>query len=1184
MTGLDSKFNTSTDSPCLYCSRFLNWSKEKHESEDEKTEIFQSLVATVKLHPELDDALQSKAVKLLTSVVLYRRESADAFLNSLKRTSDDSLTDFIQSIVALLSSANKAIPVATVEMLNRLIGVCSTKVHLSLVKADLIPQLVTSLNPQSLSFAEAVNIHIYLMNIIWNSLWLSTPYGLRQVGIEDHNEQQTVHETVLTQVLAPSEKYIRHLCVSRFSIVNGYLSEPFLTLLAKLLRICPYYQLTMEFVLHMPIILTFLDVMFEVQRYWNETRGEGRQMVKKMHSMLRMEGIEDVMEAKLRTDQNAHFGAQTDRTQRTFRHVSDFLWSMRRESTTLRLSPPHQMMLGVSFCDFRRRHYNWLPAVPSLFAKANPNRTRGNDEIAAEPQNTDAADLALPDSGSLEHDETIRSPHSTISHHSSSLLPISTPLSHSHDELPRPHKSNLTTIDEYSMFGTISRPSIFKSEIETTHTDHPYSSTLLERRFAVLLCGKSEAFQNDTSFIKLSFFRPTLLSLRAKFQQLASSVDGSEDSSTSSLISSHSSPNTSLEALLDSSLRTLSSSSHFRQESLRLLTILHTLLTSPLPSSPTHKFRIEHFGPRSTLINPDTITPNEIFDSSLFDEADNEKLTRSLVRCKSVCELVGAEKCILDIEHFIDRTVSVLGTSDSLLRAAAGALFNLLEDVPCVLSMLPHLWNRLRSAFRDGPHEEQCALIRISSKWIISQMGDRSLPPFPATKFDWDGLINADLRDLQPFVFSVFLILFLQHRSIKEQIGSGQRDSITQSFEMHQHAVSRIITIFEDIIQRLDGADDDLNLISYCLLISLRFNRDFPPTLTSILTLFPEIEAHTLLPLENIFLWLCHSSLNRHKPHQPPLDFLFERTLRMSPLEFFLHDSEPDAELSHSLLNTSLCGFHALCRRGMHLDVMASELVRSGEHLANSFLLFSSPLISDTFDLFLYFPPSLVVRFFLPILSSLSNPSFLVEPLRAMATTLFFVTAPFGDCHSLKELCRSVRQLNTIIQDSSPEPIVSAGCESLEWLNIPTGFESALAHSHSRVSFDPFDDQLSAFHSSSHSPDNTNLSTAMFTFLSNQVQNVSNRICLSGLVTQHLNRSNAPVFLRSKFPDLCGTMLNAEIVVTCFRPDRLVSHSYSTTPVHDLIEALGSFSEGKRRGSDKRSCHLSWSVRLLVDM
>ncbi|KAK2963714.1 hypothetical protein BLNAU_1280 [Blattamonas nauphoetae] len=71
-----------------------------------------------------------------------------------------------------------------------------------------------------------------------------------------------------------------------------------------------------------------------------------------------------------------------------------------------------------------------------------------------------------------------------------------------------------------------------------------------------------EEVENDTSFLKLPFFRPTLLSLQAKFQQLASSLDGSDENSTSSLHSSHSSPHTSLAAHLDSSLRTISSSSH----------------------------------------------------------------------------------------------------------------------------------------------------------------------------------------------------------------------------------------------------------------------------------------------------------------------------------------------------------------------------------------------------------------------------------------------------------------------------------------------------------------------------------------------------------------------------------------------------------------------------------------------
>ncbi|KAK2953881.1 hypothetical protein BLNAU_11141 [Blattamonas nauphoetae] len=70
-------------------------------------------------------------------------------------------------------------------------------------------------------------------------------------------------------------------------------------------------------------------------------------------------------------------------------------------------------------------------------------------------------------------------------------------------------------------------------------------------RWLLQKVADGEEVQKDTSFLKSPFFRPTLLPLQAKFQQLASSLEGSEDSSTSSLYSSHSSPDTSLEALLE---------------------------------------------------------------------------------------------------------------------------------------------------------------------------------------------------------------------------------------------------------------------------------------------------------------------------------------------------------------------------------------------------------------------------------------------------------------------------------------------------------------------------------------------------------------------------------------------------------------------------------------------------------
>ncbi|KAK2956567.1 hypothetical protein BLNAU_8407 [Blattamonas nauphoetae] len=187
-----------------------------------------------------------------------------------------------------------------------------------------VPQLITTLNPQSLDYAETADVHVTLMNVVRLSLWLAALLGLEDLGILNHNEQQAVRETVFTQVLTPLEKYISHLCMNRFSIVDGDQSEFFLALLATLLEICPYYQATMYFVLNMPVfvavpscltffnndrsIWAFLNDMNNAQRKWNRKMGVERQMWKTVHRTLRMEGLEDVIEAKLRNDRKEYYG------------------------------------------------------------------------------------------------------------------------------------------------------------------------------------------------------------------------------------------------------------------------------------------------------------------------------------------------------------------------------------------------------------------------------------------------------------------------------------------------------------------------------------------------------------------------------------------------------------------------------------------------------------------------------------------------------------------------------------------------------------------------------------------------------------------------------------------------------------------------------------------------------------
>ncbi|KAK2942906.1 hypothetical protein BLNAU_22165 [Blattamonas nauphoetae] len=308
------------------CSAFLNWDENEEELESipERAVVFRSLVATVKIQHVLNDYLEAKAKKLLESVDHDVEESADDFLNSFASSSDDSLTEFVQCILVLLSSPSQVIITAAMQMIRTLLTWCSADNLLALVRTDLVYQLINTLNPLSLSFAEAEDIHICLMKSIWTSLWLATPFSLRKLEIEDGDGQHAVRETIFKQVLAPSEQFICHFCTNRFSIVDGDQSETFLGLLAQILHISPYHQPTMDFVLQMPVFLTlpscltffkndesiywFLGAMINSQQDWNKKRGEERQMWKTVHRMLRMEGFEDVIEAKLQNDKTGSHG------------------------------------------------------------------------------------------------------------------------------------------------------------------------------------------------------------------------------------------------------------------------------------------------------------------------------------------------------------------------------------------------------------------------------------------------------------------------------------------------------------------------------------------------------------------------------------------------------------------------------------------------------------------------------------------------------------------------------------------------------------------------------------------------------------------------------------------------------------------------------------------------------------
>ncbi|KAK2952712.1 hypothetical protein BLNAU_12361 [Blattamonas nauphoetae] len=145
-------------------SRFLDWDGQPIKKPNDQSKMFTSLVSMLKEGQSLDDSLVEKIILFLKQMSHSLDADSKVILCLLPSTSAESMHSFLTTITVFLSSSKHTIIAAFLEMLNSLLNRCSSQMHLALVKADLIPRLITTLNPQSLSFAEAVEIHSGLMS------------------------------------------------------------------------------------------------------------------------------------------------------------------------------------------------------------------------------------------------------------------------------------------------------------------------------------------------------------------------------------------------------------------------------------------------------------------------------------------------------------------------------------------------------------------------------------------------------------------------------------------------------------------------------------------------------------------------------------------------------------------------------------------------------------------------------------------------------------------------------------------------------------------------------------------------------------------------------------------------------------------------------------------------------------
>ncbi|KAK2961187.1 hypothetical protein BLNAU_3955 [Blattamonas nauphoetae] len=197
---------------------------------------------------------------------------------------------------------------------------------MNLISVDLIPQIFIALNPLSLSFADAEDIHACLISIVNSAVLLGTPH-LREILTNEHNhDQQRVHETVLQQLLVPSEAYLRNLCTNRHSIIDGRLSAEFMTLLADIILISPFCRPIMDFVVNMPVVLTItssltffnndgsihipLTVLSSSMEKWNEQCRDVRRTWPTIVRSLRMEGMDNVTEQRMHNNREGMIGQE----------------------------------------------------------------------------------------------------------------------------------------------------------------------------------------------------------------------------------------------------------------------------------------------------------------------------------------------------------------------------------------------------------------------------------------------------------------------------------------------------------------------------------------------------------------------------------------------------------------------------------------------------------------------------------------------------------------------------------------------------------------------------------------------------------------------------------------------------------------------------------------------------------
>ncbi|KAK2961663.1 hypothetical protein BLNAU_3461 [Blattamonas nauphoetae] len=307
---------------------FLYSNTNSELSFDDKSSIYNSLVALVKTKYPFGDPLQDKVIRFLKSLGPQwgRQDQANQMVTDLVPSSGGSTSGFIDSIVVLLSSPHSTVVDAALSFLFKTLYHSSPAIQDCLVESDLISNVLATVQPHTLPISGNEEIFDKLVNIIQNSAILASPLSLFGLGVTAAVEKSNHREMILQKVVIPSSQFVTFLISNRY-ILNELLLNSFMALLCAFLEMGPFHRPTLEFVLASPVAMGFSDCLSFIEygnclrnilinitlslEKWKREGPEVSQSGKRMLQALFSEGFEDTLEQMIRK-KNKGYGSSID--------------------------------------------------------------------------------------------------------------------------------------------------------------------------------------------------------------------------------------------------------------------------------------------------------------------------------------------------------------------------------------------------------------------------------------------------------------------------------------------------------------------------------------------------------------------------------------------------------------------------------------------------------------------------------------------------------------------------------------------------------------------------------------------------------------------------------------------------------------------------------------------------------